>query len=129
MITYLYETMGNGVKRDALGRLLPGTAMVPGCGRPKGFKGVAAAIMKESRNGDEFKEFLFKVFRNESGAHTHKDQIEALKILYDRGLGKAMTTIIELDPDEHPAHMPLDDISSEGLSDVARALAKALEIK
>jgi len=118
----------NAVKRDALGRLLPGTPML-GSGRPKGYKGLARSIMKESKNGDEFRDFLFKTFRNESGAHTHKQQVEALKMLLDRGLGKPLATVIELDSEDHPALIPIDDISPEGLSDVARALAKALEIK
>jgi len=120
--------MGNGVKRDALGRLMPGTAMVPGAGRPKGFKRFARELMSREEPG-EIANWLWAVFRNESGAHTHAECLEALRIIMDRGYGKPLNTIIELDEEDHITTGTLDGITPEGLSAVQAALAKALEIK
>ncbi len=112
--------------RDQAGRFKPGSKGNPG-GRPRGFKGVAAAIMKESRNCDEFIEFAFKVLRNEGKNYKHSDQTDMLKLLWDRAIGKPTTTIIELPPEEAPNMLDVAEISSEALAEVTEVLEKALK--
>lgn len=114
------------LKRENDGRWQPGASPNPG-GRPKGFKGLAAMILKESKNGQEFCDFAFKVLRNELKNYKHSDQVEMLKILLDRGFGKPTTTIIELPPEEAPNMLDVAEISSEALEDVTAALEKALK--
>lgn len=114
------------LKRDDTGRFLPGVSPNPS-GRPKGFKGLAAMILKESRNGEEFCDFAFRVLRNEGKNYKHSDQVEMLKILLDRGFGKPTTTIIELPPEEAPSMIDVTEISAEALENVTEALASALK--
>lgn len=119
--------MGAALKRDDLGRILPGQPSFNPGGRPKGFKGVAAAIMKESRNCDEFIEFAFKVLRNEGKNFKHSDQTDMLKLLWDRAIGKPTSTVIELPPEDLPETIAFDDITPEALDDVTKAIEKALK--
>jgi len=72
-------------------------------GRPKGFAGVAAKIMKATRNGDELVEFALKVFRNKpprakkgetaKPPYSIEDQMRAHQWLTDRSIGKALAVI------------------------------------
>lgn len=76
-------------------------------GRPKGFKGVAKMIMRETRDGRELVEFALKVFRNEEGEYSHQQQQDALDWLSDRGLGRPMQMIdlaaaLEVDVADRP---------------------------
>lgn len=60
-------------------------------GRPKGFKGMAKLIQKETRNGAELVEYALKVFRDEE--QYHHTRWEALQWLADRGFGRAMQMV------------------------------------
>lgn len=85
-----------GPKRDAKGRLLPGSSGNPG-GRPKG---LAAKVRAETRDGDELVEFHLAVLRGEidttviaNGVPTEipaplKERLTAAAWLAERGFGK-----------------------------------------
>ncbi|MBX3159603.1 MAG: hypothetical protein KF773_26765 [Deltaproteobacteria bacterium] len=60
-------------------------------GRPKGFAGVAARIMAETRDGAELVEWALAVWRD--AARSHRERAEAHAWLSDRGLGKAVATV------------------------------------
>ena len=64
----------------------PGTSGNPD-GRPKGYKGVARLIMKETRDGAELVEYALKIFRDEKA--DPKERHAMHQWLSDRGLGKA----------------------------------------
>jgi len=60
-------------------------------GRPKGFKGVAKMIAKETRDGAELVEYALKVFRSKKSFPHQK--WEALCWLADRSIGKPVEMV------------------------------------
>jgi hypothetical protein len=76
------------------GHFKKGQSGNPG-GRPKGFKGMASKIRKETNEGEELVDFALGVLRNAAGIFTFDQQWGSLKWLADRGFGKAID-IVEL---------------------------------
>lgn len=69
-------------------RFKPGQSGNPG-GKPGGYKGFAAAIRRETRNGEEMLEMLLSIMRGtvDTGATT-AERMQAVRMLLDRGIGK-----------------------------------------
>jgi len=105
------------VKRGDGGRFLPGTT--GGTGRPKGYKGLARAIQKESDGGQELIDFLFDVLRakNEAGATLAARQW-ACEQLLNRGYGRAPQVVevsTSLDSDAVATAIDVGAMSDEEL--------------
>lgn len=100
--------------RDGSGRLLPGHAALPGAGRPKGYKGVAKRIMRETQDGTELVSFALRVLRDPDEDMAHRRW--AAEWLSSYGLGKPVART------ELEAH-----VSAVGAARIdVRALAAAL---
>lgn len=87
------------VKRTPASRLGKGPtpgSFLPGqsgnlLGRPRGFAGVAAEIMRQTRNGAELVEWALDVFRDEKRPHAERAAAHAW--LADRGLGRPVSVV------------------------------------
>lgn len=107
-------------------RFPPGKSGNP-TGRPKGFKGVAAAIMRETGDGDELIRYALETFRNTAGNKSHAERWEAMCWLADRGIGKPVA-MVELAaqltagaaPEDDALDAQLDSLTPEQLEVVAR---------
>lgn len=74
------------VKRDAHGRLAPGTAALPGAGRPQGL----AKRVREIVDFDKAIETLVEIAWGKLAPLAKTaDRIKAIELLFDRGHGKA----------------------------------------
>lgn len=73
-------------------RWRPGVSGNPS-GRPKGFAGVARAIMRETSDGEELVKFALDALRNVHGNRSFAERWDALRWLADRGLGRAVTKL------------------------------------
>lgn len=104
-----------------MSRFQPGQSGNP-AGRPRGFRGVAKAIMAATRDGEELVEFALRVFRDTDAADDQRWQ--ALVWLADRGLGKPLQSL-ELAASVDVERSPAYDLT--GLSiDEQRALLDVL---
>ncbi len=79
-----------------LGRGPTRTSFLPGqsgnlLGRPRGFAGVAAEIMRQTRNGAELVEWALDVFRDTKRPHAERAAAHAW--LADRGLGRPVSVV------------------------------------
>lgn len=89
---------GNSPKQT---RRAPHSAWKPGqsgnpAGRPKGFAGLASAIAKHTRDGEELVEFALSVLRgevNNGEEPSTRDRLEALKWLAVRGFGQPVQPV------------------------------------
>ena len=92
-------------------------------GRPRGAAGMAMEIRKATRNGQELLEYLLGQFRE--GA-TDQIRTEALKLLYDRGWGKA-AQVYEIQGEiKHTLNVDLTRLSFEQLKKLEELTALAL---
>lgn len=73
-------------------RWQPGQSGNP-TGRPRGFKAVAAEIMKETGDGAELVKFALDTWRNVAGNRSHSERWEAFCWLADRGIGKPVAMV------------------------------------
>lgn len=86
---------------NELTRFKKGNKAALGRGRPKGFKGLAKKIQRETEGGDELLEFALAVFRGggpEGSGFEHlgkkfSERWDAFVWLSDRGYGKAPLVI------------------------------------
>jgi len=97
-----------------------------GGGRPKGFRGVAAMIMRETRDGAELVEFALRVLRDVG--EDHDNRWAALQWLADRGLGKPLVSVdLAAEVGVHDAGaMPTIDLSKLSVESL-RVLDEALD--
>lgn len=73
-------------------RFAPGQSGNPS-GRPKGFRGVAARILRETGDGEELVSFALDTLRNTTGQRSHAERWEALCWLADRGIGRPVAMV------------------------------------
>lgn len=112
------------IRRDARGYFQPGTVANPG-GRPKG---LASRIREVTRNGELLIEIALEIAtgRKADGSAvkpspSHRDRSEAIKLLWDRGYGKALetTAMVHLGPADLEEGAAL---TSDALTELARAV-------
>ena len=115
-------------KRAPNGNFLKGESGNPS-GRRKGFKGMAAYIRSQTRDGEELVDFSLSVFRNKSNVYTHDHQWEAMKWLADRGFGKAVNTVVDMSGEDADTelHKALEGIDLESLSSMEQELGAQLD--
>lgn len=101
----------NKPKRDALGRLLPGVSGNPN-GRPKSLVGM---IKEKTNDGAELIDLLLATARDRKDTR----HVEAARELLNRGWGKAVETLLNVDVD---ATGLLEDLPPDALSTVLTAL-------
>lgn len=109
-------------------RWKPGQSGNPS-GRPKGFKGLAAMIQKETGDGKELIEFALRIFR---GLPDEKTKVapslqmrwDAMCFLVDRGYGKAVTPIdLTVGEGSHLEDLDMKRLSTEELNQIERAFS------
>lgn len=96
-------------------------------GRPKGFRGLAKMIAKETRDGRELVEYALEVFRGEKTMRHEK--WEALQWLADRGFGKPLTMIdldAAVDGPTTPVKLDLAKLNAKQRADLRAVLQRAL---
>lgn len=106
----------------------PGAPSNNPSGRPKGFKAVAAQIMRETQDGAELVQFLLDTFRNANGQRSHAERMEAVQMLLDRGIGKPIAMVelaaqLELNAGANQVAVTerLEPLSDDQLEALARA--------
>lgn len=85
-------TSGNGTKRDAKGRLLPGGANLNPGGRPKGL----AKTVREMVPEGELVQRFYDIWTGKLKGFSGREQIEAGKWLTDRGYGRVVETQVQI---------------------------------
>ena len=97
-----------------------GTAKVGLPGRPTN---LAAAIREKTNSGRDLVNVLIEIGLNERGDVRYTDQVSAIGMLLDRGWGRAVQTIAEIDATS--SNLDLATLSSEELATLGTILARA----
>lgn len=92
-------------------------------GRPKGFRGVAKMIMRETRDGRDLVEYALKIWRDES-EFDHK-RWQAFEWLADRAIGRPML-MMDLDAALQTSDAPPRQVGIERLAALDPAQRSAL---
>ena len=93
-------------------------------GRPKGAKGLAKLIQKETKDGKELVEAMRLIAQGKKYKRrtpSLRDIIEALKWLADRGYGKALQSI-EVSGGDDPVKFDLTVLNDKELNNLTRLL-------
>ncbi len=117
---------GDVIKRAPNGHFLPGTA--GGKGRPRGYKGIAKYIQRNSNGCEDLIDFMFQVLKGEvpEGATLQAKQW-ACEQLLNRGLGKAPAVVeVHQALDSDPAATVID--MSAASDEDLEAMEKAAEV-
>lgn len=101
-------------------------------GRPKGFKGLAAAIREQTSDGKDLVDFALKIFRGQPDEKTKiapnlQMRWDAMVWLTDRGFGRAVTPIdLNVGEDSHMADLDMSGVPFAALQAADNAL-RAIE--
>ncbi len=113
----LAEPENTAVARQSGGLWRPGVSGNPG-GRPKG---VASYVREQTQDGREIVDYLLRYVRGETDCG-HRERLEAVKILFDRGFGRAPE--ISLTATVDAGSVDLSALADDGLTDLIRTLAR-----
>ena len=122
ILTVMSKRQNRALTRSDDGKWLPGTSPNPG-GRPRG---LASKVREVTRDGADPIQILVNVLEGNVAGTRVKDQIEASKILLDKGFGKA-TTVIDADVHygrQDPNDDELNKLSVEQLTGLLELMDK-----
>lgn len=99
-------------------RFVKGQPPPPGAGRPKG---IAKQIREATNNFEEQVARLVSIAR----AGKDRDAMEAIKILMDRGLGKAVDTVLTGELGAEASRSLLEDLTGAELAELFERIKRA----